>query len=132
MKKLIILLFTAFTVNTQAQSFSDYEQYQTNVNGIQQYIDLSMYNRYNNDSMLITTSSAPQLTMRQLFGEEIVVSTSDNIHFVIHSNYYKIYVPEYDVLYTVYCLRQSKFNLENHLLLFMQVIRQARNEYPLK
>jgi len=132
MKKLIILLFTAFTVNTQAQSFSDYEQYQTNVNGIQQYIDLSMYNRYNNDSMLITTSSAPQLTMRQLFGEEIVVSTSDNIHFVIHSNYYKIYVPEYDVLYTVYCLRQSKFNLENHLLLFIQVIRQARNEYPLK
>jgi hypothetical protein len=132
MKKLIILLFTAFTVNTQAQSFSDYEQYQTNVNGIQQYIDLSMYNRYNNDSMLITTSSAPQLTMRQLFGEEIVVSTSDNIHFVIHSNYYKIYVPEYDVLYTVYCLRQSKFNLENHLFLFIQVIRQARNEYPLK
>jgi hypothetical protein len=134
MKKIILLLSIVVTTNLNAQSFSDYEQYQIDKshNSILQHINTSIYEINHDDNLFIKTSSSSQLTMNQLFGEEIIVSTIDSIYFVLHSNYYRIYIPECNILYSIHCIGTTQYNLGNHLLLFITLIRQARLEYALK
>lgn len=81
---------------------------------------------YYNTKLTVRCETLEGVTVQQMFGREEIMSVPDSIFFCLRKDYYKIWIPETHSMFTVLPTFGEHLQLGNHLLLFIQLIRDWR------
>jgi hypothetical protein len=116
-------------LNLKGQSFSDYEQYQRASETIETYKDpkhkdfCMYYHRVFN----VTSYRTLDIPVELLFTyQDVVIKTEGGPEFSMHSNYYKLYIPQDSMMFIVQSDDNRHTLLNSHLRLFLKVLEEVR------
>lgn len=88
-----------------------------------------MFVLYYNDKLSIEATRIDGYSMEQMFGKDLkwMDRTTDSVYWVINPYYYKLWWPEYQMMFTIRPIK-GRMELGNHLIMFLKIIRDQRKQ----